>query len=71
MFAERVHSIVHCGNSVGRRLVKNGAKMKKTGSRNVGKENGGCFSCSVIDRVGRAGKLLVFFYPVKGIWLIF
>ena len=42
--------------------------MKKTGSRNVGKENGG-FSCSY-DRVGRAGKLLVFFYSVKGIWLI-
>ena len=31
MFAERVHSIVHCGNSVGRRLVKNGAKMKRLG----------------------------------------
>ena len=50
--------------------MKNGAKMKKTGSRNFGKENGSCFSCSY-DRVGRAGKLLVFFYPVKGIWLIF
>ena len=34
------------------------------------KENGSCFSCSY-DRVGRAGKLLVFLYPVKGIWLIF
>ena len=49
--------------------VKNGANMKKTGSRNVGKENGGCFSCSY-DRVGRAGKVLVFFYTVNGIWLI-
>ena len=46
--------------------MKNGAKMKKTGSRNVGKENGGCFSCSY-DRVGRAGKILVFFYSVKGV----
>ena len=45
-------------------------KMKKTGSRNVGRENGGCFSCSY-DRVGRAGKLFVFLYSVKGIWLIF
>ena len=45
-------------------------KMKKAGSRNVGKENGGCFSCSY-DRVGRAGKLFVFLYSVKGIWLIF
>ena len=43
---------------------------KKTGSRNVGKENGGCFSCSY-DRVGRAGKLFVFLCSVKGIWLIF
>ena len=50
--------------------MESGAKMKKTGSRNVGKENGGCFSCSY-DRVGGAGKLLVFFYPVKRIWLIF
>ena len=45
-------------------------KMKKTGSRNVGKENGGWFSCSY-DRVVRAGKLFVFLYSVKGIWLIF
>ena len=44
--------------------MKNGAKMKKTGSRNVGKENGGCFSCSY-DRVRRAGKRLVFFYSVR------
>ena len=50
--------------------MKNGAKMKKTGLRNVGKENGGCFSYSY-DRVGRAGKVLVFLYPVKGIRLIF
>ena len=35
----------------------------------VGKDNGGCFSRSY-DRVGGAGRLLVFFYPVKGIWLI-
>ena len=63
MFAERVHF-----NSAYRSLA-NGAKMKKTGSRNFGKENGGCFSCSY-HRVGRAGKLLVFFYSVKGIWLI-
>ena len=47
----------------------NGAKLEKTGSRNVGKENGGCFSGSY-DRVGRAGKLLPSFYSVKGIWLI-
>ena len=73
MFAEKVYfnsayrSALR-GNSVVRWLVKNGAKIKKTGSRNVGKENGGCFSCSY--RVGRAGKLLVFFYFVKGIWLI-
>ena len=40
-------------------------KMKNTGSRNAGKENGGCFSCSY-DRVGRAGKLFVFLYSVKG-----
>ena len=39
-------------------------KMKKTGSRNVGRENGGCFSCSY-DRVGRAGKLFVFLCSVK------
>ena len=44
--------------------------MKKTGSRNVGKENGGCFSCSY-DRVGRAGKPFVFLYYVKGTWLIY
>ena len=49
---------------------KEWGKMKKTGSRNVGKKNGGCFSCSY-DRVGRAGKLFVFLYSVKGIWLIF
>ena len=53
----------------GRWPVKNGTKMKFTGSRNLGKENGSCFSCSY-DRVGRVGKLLVFFYSVKGIWLI-
>ena len=38
-------------------------------SRNFGKENGGRFSCSY-NRVGRAGKVLVFFYSVKGIWLV-
>jgi len=38
--------------------------------KKVGKEYGGCFSCSD-DRVGGADRLLVFFYPVKGIWLIF
>jgi len=32
----------------------------------VGKDNGGCFSRSY-DRVGGAGRLLVFFYSVKGI----
>ena len=72
MFAEKVYF-----NSAYRSLMwkqrcqvvgKNGAKIKKTESRNVGKEEGGCFSCSY--RVGRAGKLLVFFYSVKGIWLI-
>ena len=36
----------------------------------VGKGNGGCFSCSY-DRIVGAGRRLVFFYPVKGIWLIF
>ena len=35
----------------------------------VRKENGGCISCNY-DRVGVAGRLPVFFYPVKGIWLI-
>ena len=57
MFAERVYFnsayrsfIVH-GHSVGKWLVKNGAKMKKIGSRNVGKEYGDCFSSSY-DRVG-------------------
>ena len=48
--------------------MKNGAKMKKTGEK-VGKENGGCFSCSY-DRIVGAGRRLVFFYPVKEIWLI-
>ena len=57
-----------CIRCIVRWLVKNGAKIKKTGSRNVGKENVGCFSCSYGE--GRAGKLLVFFYSVKGIWLI-
>ena len=36
----------------------------------VGKGIGGCFSCSY-DRIVGAGRRLVFFYPVKGIWLIF
>ena len=49
--------------------MKNGAKIKMAESRNFGKEIGSCFSCSY-DRVGRAGKLLAFFYPVKGIWLV-
>ena len=31
-------------------------KMKKTGSRNVGKENGGCFSCSY-DRDRKSTRL--------------
>ena len=49
--------------------MKNGAKIKKAGSKNFGNEIGSCFLCSY-DRVGRAGKLLAFFFPVKGIWLI-
>ena len=65
--------IVHCGNSVlagGRPAGEEWGKMKKTGSRNVGKGNSGYFSCSY-DRVGRAGKLFLLLYSVKGIWLIF
>ena len=34
-----------------------------------GEENGGRFAYNY-DRVGGAGRLLVFFYPIKGIWLI-
>ena len=72
--------IVHCGNNVLAFVLAGGrppageewGKVKKTGSRNVGKENDGCFSCSYeYDRAGRAGKLFVFLYSVKGIWLIF
>ena len=54
--------ILHCGSSVlvgGRCRV--GRKWKRL-DRDVWKENGGCFSS---DRVGGAGMLLVFFYPVK------
>ena len=68
MFAERVHFNSAYRSSIVETALAN-AKMKKTGSRNFGKENGGCFSCSY-HRVGRAGKLLVFFYFVKRIWLI-
>ena len=42
--------------------MKNVAKLKKTGLR-----KGDCFSCSY---AGIVSRLLVFFYPVKGIWLI-
>ena len=55
--------IVHCGNSV---------VVEKVGKENggcFGKGNGGCFSCSY-DRIVGAGRHLVFFCPVKGIWLI-
>ena len=41
--------------------MKNGAKMKKTGSRKSEKEMAAAFHAVV---------RLVFFYPVKGIWLI-
>ena len=46
--------------------MKNGAKMKKTAPR---KSENDCFSCSYA-RVDRAGRLLLFFNPVKGVWLI-
>ena len=47
--------------------MKNGAKNEKDWVEKVGKENGDYFSWSYD---GVAGRLLVFFYPVKGIWLI-
>ena len=48
--------------------MKNGAKMKNTGSRKSGKRKWRLFSV-VIVHVG-AGRLFVFFFPVKVIWLI-
>ena len=45
----------------------NGAKMRKTVSRRSEKKMATVFHAAMI---GRAGRLLVFFYPVKGIWLI-
>ena len=47
--------------------MKKGAKNEKDWVEKVGKENGDYFSCSYD---GVAGRLLVFFSPVKGIWLI-
>ena len=44
-------------------------KVAKESGGCFGKGNGGCFSCSY-DRIVGAGRRLVFFYPVKGIWLI-
>ena len=52
-----------------KRSFYNGRSVEKDWVEKVGKDNGGCFSFSY-DRVGGAGRLLVFFYPVKGIWLI-
>ena len=52
----------------GRWPVKNGAKMKKTGSRKSVKIKWRPFSVMIVH-VG-AGRLLVFFFPVKVIWLI-
>ena len=49
--------------------VEEWGENEKRRVEKVGKENGGCFLCSY-DRVGGEGRLLVFFYPVKGIWLI-
>ena len=44
-------------------------KVRKENGGCFGKGNGGCFSCSY-DRIVGAGRRLVFFYNVKGIWLI-
>ena len=52
----------------GRWPVKNGAKMKKTGSRKSVKRKWRLFSVMIVN-VG-AGRLFVFFFPVKVIWLI-
>ena len=46
--------------------VKNGAKMKKTGSRKSVKRKWRLFSVMIVG----AGRLFVFFLPVKVIWLI-
>ena len=48
--------------------MKNGAKMKKTGSRKSVKIKWRPFSVMIVH-VG-AGRLFVFFFPVKVIWLI-
>ena len=48
--------------------MKNGAKMKKTGSRKSVKRKWRLFSDMIMHV--RAGKLFVFFFPVKVIWLI-
>ena len=49
--------------------MKNGAKIKRLGREMSEKKMSAVFR-AVIYGVGRAGKLLVFFYSVKGIWLI-
>ena len=68
LFAERVHFLKNWfASPIWWPASEEWGKMKKTGSKNVGKENGSCFSCSY-DRVGRAGKLFVFLYSVNGIW---
>ena len=48
--------------------MKNGAKMKKTGSRKSVKRKWRLFSVMIVH-VG-AGRLFMFFFPVKAIWLI-
>ena len=48
--------------------MKDGAKMKKTGSRKSVKRKWRLFSVMIVHL--RAGRLFVFFFPVKVIWLI-
>ena len=69
MFLKRPSSTDHtlwC--FAGRWTVKNSAKMKKTGSRKSVKRKWRLFSVMIVH-VG-AGRLFVFFFPVKVIWLI-
>ena len=69
--------IVHCEQRCGRWPGEEWGENEKDWVEKVGKENGGCFgkgnggcfSCNY-DRIVGAGRHLVFFYPVKGIWLI-
>ena len=48
--------------------MKNEAKMKKTGSRKSVKKKWRLFSVMIVHVGG--GRLFVFFFPVKVIWLI-